>query len=243
MNVNAMKFHDPESYSVFQELDIIRRLLPLEGARVLELGCGKAEMTRVIAENFPVTEIIATEVDEIQHAKNLAIRDLPQVHFRLGGAQAIDEPDNGFDIVLMLKSLHHVPVDSMDQALAEIRRVLKPEGLAYISEPVFAGDFNEILRLFNDEEAVRRAAFEAVKRAVKSGLLELCEELFFQVPATYPDFETFEDRVIRVSHTRHDLDEAQYLEVRKRFMASMTEQGVSFLKPMRVDLLRKPLSL
>jgi 2-methylisocitrate lyase-like PEP mutase family enzyme len=66
----------------------------------------------------------------------------------------------------MFKSLHHVPVPLMDQALAEIRRVLKPGGLAYISEPVFAGEFNEVLRLFHDESIVRREAFSAIERAV-----------------------------------------------------------------------------
>lgn len=33
----------------------------------------------------------------------------------------------------------------MEASMQEIRRVLKQGGLVYISEPVFAGDFNEIL--------------------------------------------------------------------------------------------------
>ena len=82
------------------------------------------------------------------------------------------------DVVLMFKSLHHVPVDLMDQALREIRRVLKPDGLVYISEPLFAGEFNEILRLFHDEQKVREAAFSAVKKAVDAGLFRLVEEIF-----------------------------------------------------------------
>ena len=57
--------------------------------------------------------------------------------------------------------------------MAEIHRVLKPDGLAYISEPVFAGEFNEIIRLFHDELAVREAAFAAVGRAVATGRFEL----------------------------------------------------------------------
>lgn len=235
-----MKLHDPDADYVGQELEVIRRLLPLNGVRVLELGCGGAEMTRVIAEQFPVTEIMATEVDPVQHAKNLTIRDLPKVRFQFGGAEAISEPDASFDVVMMFKSLHHVPLPLLDQALAEIHRVLKPGGLAYISEPVYAGDFNEILRLFHDERRVREAAFAALARAVDRGLLELVEEVFFQTPVAYPDFETFEDRVINVTHTRHVLDEALYREVRRRFMAHMTDGEARFLKPMRVDLLRRP---
>ena len=67
----------------------------------------------------------------------------------------------------------------MDQALAEIARVLRPGGLAWISEPVFAGDMNEVIRLFHDEQQVREAAFAAIGRAVHGGRLQLVEQLFF----------------------------------------------------------------
>jgi hypothetical protein len=52
----------------------------------------------------------------------------------------------------------------MDRSMREISRVLKPGGTVYISEPVFAGDFNEILRLFHGEQKVREAAFNTVKK-------------------------------------------------------------------------------
>ena len=55
----------------------------------------------------------ALEVDEIQHALNLQTTDLPNVEFKLAGAQAIPAPDNRFDVALMFKSLHHVPEDMM----------------------------------------------------------------------------------------------------------------------------------
>jgi SAM-dependent methyltransferase len=60
----------------------------------------------------------------------------------------------------MFKSLHHVPPELMEPSMHEIRRVLKQGGLVYISEPVFAGDFNDILRLFHDEQKVNFAEFE-----------------------------------------------------------------------------------
>ena len=69
----------------------------------------------------------------------------------------------------MLKSLHHVPMALMDQALAELARVLRPCGWLYVSEPVYAGQLNELIRLFNDEGEVRAAAQAALDRAVASG--------------------------------------------------------------------------
>jgi ubiquinone/menaquinone biosynthesis C-methylase UbiE len=63
--------------------------------------------------------------------------DLPNVNFGLSGAQDIPLDDESVDVVFMFKSLHHVPTELMEQSLREIWPVLKPAGLAYISEPVF----------------------------------------------------------------------------------------------------------
>jgi len=230
---------DPSADRVCDEYVIVKSLLPLAGAHVLELGCGRAEKTRAIAQGGQVASITALEVDEIQHAKNLQIGDLPNVSFCLGGAEAIPAADASYDIVLMFKSLHHVPVDKVDQALAEIRRVLKPGGLAYLSEPVYAGEFNEILRLFHDEKAVREAAFAAIQRAVHGGTLELVSQTFFNTPGHFDDFEQFEEQVLKVTHTHHQLSPEVYEAVRAAFMRHMTPHGVDFQHPVRVDLLRR----
>ena len=57
------------------------------------------------------------EVDEIAHAKNQQIADLPNVTFGVAGAQDIPLEDATVDMVLMFKSLHHVPLDQMDVAM------------------------------------------------------------------------------------------------------------------------------
>ena len=153
-----MKIADPAQTTLCNEMKLLLEELPLDGACILEFGCGKAEKTRILAESGRPREIIALEVDTIQHARNLEITDLPTVRFSHGGAEAIPVDDASVDIVLMFKSLHHVPVADMDRALAEIARVLKPGGVAWISEPVFAGDLNEVFRLFHNEQLVRVAA-------------------------------------------------------------------------------------
>jgi len=236
-----MQISDPSNDILCDERGIYESLLPLQGARILELGCGNAEKTRAIAQAGKVASITALEVDKVQHAKNTQIRDLPNVDFRFGGAEAIPAPDASFDIVLMFKSLHHVPLEMMDQALAEIRRVLKPGGLAYISEPVYAGEFNEILRMFHDEKAVREAAFSAVRRAVQGGIFELVGQKFFDTPGHFDSFEQFDERIMKVTHTQHRLSPELYRAVREKFMRHMTAQGADFRNPIRVDLLRKPL--
>lgn len=236
----GMRISNPEADLVVNEADILNELLQLEGARVLELGCGKAEKTRIVAKK--ASSVLALEVDEKQLAKNVAITDLPKVHFAHGGAEKIPAPDSDFDIVLMFKSLHHVPIGSMDNAFAEIRRVLKPGGVAYISEPVFAGDYNEILRLFHDEQKVREAAFAAEERALGSGLLALESQKFFLQPVHFENFEQFEQQVLKVTHTEHKLSAETLEMVRSRFNRHVTPEGANFYMPIRVDIFKRSIA-
>jgi SAM-dependent methyltransferase len=235
----GMRINDPQAYRTMTEAETIAELLDLGGQRLLELGCGAAWMTRLLVEQQGPAEIVATEVDRIQHAKNLAVEDLPKVRFRLGGAEAIADPDESYGTAFMFKSLHHVPMGLMAQSLREIHRVLRPGGRAYFSEPVYWGSFNDLLRLVHDERDVREAAFVELKDAVDGGLFELEAEVFFQVPGTYASWEVFEDRYLKVTHTRLDIGRELHERIRAAFERHMTPGGASFLKPQRVDLLRK----
>ena len=235
-----MRIADPAATRLVNEVKLLLETLPLDAAQVLELGCGKAEKTRLLAESGRVREIVALEVDLRQHAKNLAISDLPQVRFESGGAEAIPLPDASVDLVLMFKSLHHVPLPLMDRALAEIARVLRPGGLAWISEPVYAGELNEVFKLFHDEKIVREAAFAALERAVAQGLLQLREQLFFNTRSHFADFAQFDQRMIQVTHSDHRLSPKLYAQVRARFERHLGPEGATFLNPQRVDLLVRP---
>lgn len=234
-----MQLNDPNAYRRCEEIDLIGDLIQVRGRRVLELGCGAAYMTRALATRFGAARITATEVDRIQHVRNLAIADLPQVSFRYGGAESIADPDASYDLVVMLKSLHHVPIAAMDQALREIHRVLVPGGLLYVCEPVYWGDFNAVMRLIDDERLVREAAFTALRNAVDAGLFESVQEVFFESEGIYPDWESFAARFIDVTHSKRNLDAARLAEIRAAFERHLTPQGVRLWKPHRVDLLRR----
>jgi SAM-dependent methyltransferase len=213
--------------------------LPLHAARALELGCGAARQTRMLARSGKFASIVALEVDRVQHALNLALDDLPSVRFGLGGAEAIPAADTSVDAVFLFKSLHHVRLDLLSQAFAEIRRVLAPGGIVYISEPVFGGHYNDILRLFHDEQRVREAAFGATRAEIDSGRLTLVSQTFFLAQVRYRDFAEFERKVIAATHTEHRLSPDLLRQVRTRFESHMSAHGAQFAAPFRVDLLQK----
>mgnify|MGYP001424701178 CR=1 FL=1 len=209
------------------ELRILGELVPLDAQRIIELGCGSAYLARKLLARFPRCRVTGLEVDAIQHAKNLAA-PAEGLTFIAAGAQAIPLPDAQFDLALMLKSLHHVPMPAMDQALAETRRVLRPGGHLYVSEPVYAGALNEVMRLFNDEGEVRAAAQEALDRACASGAWERAADVYFG------------GRLPAVAFARRHFDEALRRRIRRRFEPHGGPGGAQFPRPMHACLLRKP---
>lgn len=221
------------------ELDVLVELLPTPGTRVIELGCGGARMARQMLQRWPDMRYLGLEVDLRQHAINLQDTP-PRMRFAVGGAQAIACDDAQFDLALMLKSLHHVPLDVMDQALTEVARVLRPGGHLYVSEPVYEGALNEIVRLYNDEGIVRAAAQAALDRALAvRGTWEQVAQRRFDMPVHFEDFAQFERRMMNPTFADHRIDAPLRERVAAAFAPHCTMQGSHFVRPMHVRLLRR----
>ncbi|RXK14450.1 SAM-dependent methyltransferase [Halarcobacter mediterraneus] len=209
----------------------------LNNKTILELGCGNATMTKKIASNGFDRKIIACEVDEIQHKKNLEEK-IENIEFILTGAENLPLEDESIDFILMFKSFHHIPKEYMKKALDEIKRVLKPNALAYISEPLYQGHQNELVSIFHDEKEVRIQAFEAIKNAVEKEEFKLFQEIFFQTEVSYENFEDFEKKQMNLSYNDNQITEELKNKVKKRY-ESFGGGKQTFLKPFRVDILQK----
>ncbi len=223
---------------VDDEITLLADLVPLAGQDIIELGCGAATLARALLERHPDSRVTGLEVDERQHAKNLAA---PQagLQFVTGGAEAIALADASFDLALMLKSLHHVPMPMLGQALREVARVLRPGGRLYVSEPVFDGAFNEVMRVFNDERVVRAAAQAALDAAVLGGNWEPLAECRFTMAVRFRDFSDFEQRMMRPTFADHRIDDAKLAATRAVFQRYCAPDGARFMRPMHVRLLRR----
>jgi SAM-dependent methyltransferase len=239
--LHVLIMQEKSSETIATDLEVMARYLDIQaGERLLELGCGDAQATRELAELHPGLEIVATEVDEVQYRKNLLLRDVPNITFLLGGAQEIALPTASVQYVVMLKSLHHVPGELLAQSFAEVHRVLQPGGLAYLSEPIADGPFNDLLRLFHDETVVRRNAFAAIEAVVAAGMFELVEQIFFSEHRVYEVFAEYKAQTLDVTHTRFDIDEALLARIKAAFAAVADLRGQAvFYAPQRVDLLRR----
>jgi SAM-dependent methyltransferase len=98
--------------------------------RLLEVGSGIGVDSIQLARcGFDVTAVDLTE-SAIQVARRFAQLRGVTIDFRLGNAERLDFPDESFDAVYSFGVLHHTP--DIEQAVAEVRRVLRPGGRAYV---------------------------------------------------------------------------------------------------------------
>ena len=224
---------------VTDELDLMTTLVPLERAQVIELGCGNARIARDLLKRFPLSRVTGLEVDAIQHAKNLQDPQ-DRLTFIQAGAQTIPLPDQTFDVAWMLKSLHHVPHEAMRPALLEVGRVVRPGGLLYVSEPIYDGALNDIVRLYNDEGTVRAWAQAALDEVAASGTVwqQLAEQRF-ATPVSWDSFEVFESRMMRPTYADHHLDTDKVQRVREAFERQVQAHGKQFVRPMHVRVFRR----
>lgn len=111
---------------------LFRQVQAPSTAAILEVGCGTGAMWQVNRGKVPkgwrltLSDLSEAMVRESQY--NLRDQGLEVVYNR-HGAQRLPYPDNAFDVVFANHMLYHVA--DVPEALAEIRRVLKPAGRLY----------------------------------------------------------------------------------------------------------------
>jgi ubiquinone/menaquinone biosynthesis C-methylase UbiE len=107
------------------------------GEQVLDVGCGTGTLTlaakKRVGAKGSVRGVDASP-EMIARAKTKAEQDGVPVIFETAAAQSLPFPDAAFDVVLCSLALHHLPEGARATALAEMRRVLKPDGRVLIVE-------------------------------------------------------------------------------------------------------------
>lgn len=110
----------------------VLQMLPLQ-ARVLDAGCGTGGMLTKLHCQRPDIDAHGTDIEE-QAVRHCHGRGLSQTS--VGGVEQLPFDDEVFDAVLSLDVLYHAEVNE-NQALAEMRRVLRPGGLLVMNLPAF----------------------------------------------------------------------------------------------------------
>ena len=119
------------------EAAAIAALVPLEGKRVLEVGCGEGRLTALVAaqmvgEHGHVTGIDMTPEMLAKARAAAAEMDAANVEFVESEAEQIPFPDASFDVVISNGVVDLIP--DKDAVFAEIFRVLTPGGRIQIAD-------------------------------------------------------------------------------------------------------------
>ena len=106
---------------------------------LLDVGCGLGYFTNMLAKRGIQCDGIDIDKKCIDYCtKHMEGR------YKVGDVTNMPFPNSGFDSVLCSEVLEHIPNDK--ELLAEIYRVLKPEGIAVISVPCSEGIFKSLFK-------------------------------------------------------------------------------------------------
>lgn len=217
---------------------VLRENVALDGARVLDIGSGDGKLVRYMTRHGAHATGLECGAAQLEKAQSHALEG--DEEYVEGVGQDIPFDDNTFDVAVFFNSLHHVPPEFMDAALAEAARVVKPGGTVYVAEPLAEGPSFAMYAPVDDETEVRALADAALGRA-DGGLLTQESVKFYTNSYHYESFDAMREETIRIGPERAAIFEEVADEVRALFeeLGVKEEKGWRFDQPMRVNILRK----
>lgn len=112
---------------LYQDICLLIRPHLTPGMNVLELACGSGQLSFRLAESVRLWEATDFSDHMIAEAKKKPRPD--NLHFSVQDATALPYSPGTFDAVVIANALHVMP--HPEQALTEIKRVLKPGGMLF----------------------------------------------------------------------------------------------------------------
>lgn len=214
------------------------KLAAPSGRDVVDIGCGQGGLVRELAALG--ARVVGVEISEDQLAGARRNDGGSGAEYAVGTAQALPLPDGSVDVAVFMRTLHHVPSGELGAALAEARRVLRPEGVVYVAEPLAEGDYFTLTSLVEDELEVRQAAQAALAGAARQGL-DRARTVDYDVRVRVADVEAYRRRTVSVDPDRAEVFDARRGEIAAAFDRLGEPGGQDgerlFTQPMRADVL------
>ena len=223
---------------MLNDLEVLERLVPVAGRDVVDVGCGGGALVRALAARG--ARMTGVEISEEQLAAAVRDDDGGGAQYAVGTGQQLPLPDGSVDVVVFMRTLHHVPIEEMGNALGEARRVLRPAGVVYVAEPLAEGDFFTLTSVVEDEREVRAAAQRTLADAA-AARLERAEPFEYDARVCLAGVQALRARVVSVDPARAPLFDERADELASLF-ARLGEPGPRadercFMVPMRADVL------
>ena len=106
--------------------------IDISGKSLLDIGCADGTTTKQIKKILPSAEVTGVDLYKkaINHAKKRTNKI--KIKFIYGDVHNLPFGDNSFEIVTAIETIEHL--DNPNKALAEIYRVLKPNGYLIVGQ-------------------------------------------------------------------------------------------------------------
>ena len=112
-------------------------------ARVLEFGCGSGANVIPFAACHPNARVVGIDSSQVQLDQGLErVRELglTNVELRRGDVTSVEPSDLGrFDFIICHAVFSRMPEPGQEAMLSAVRRLLTPDGVAYVSYHVYPG--------------------------------------------------------------------------------------------------------
>lgn len=108
------------------------------GAHVLDVGCGDGYLMSLAGKRAKLVVGIDSEFTAIEVANRLLKQQSTNCAVANGSSYQLPFASGIFDVVLMADVIEHL--DTPPECLREVRRVLKPEGVLYVTTPKWRPD-------------------------------------------------------------------------------------------------------
>lgn len=117
-------------HQVYWNEEILKRIPQAKNVKILDLGCGTGAFLPDLANNYDFVVGMDLSLDMLKkiETKNQSLKGLVSAD-----GSRLPFSSGAFDIIVCRSSLHHVR--KLGQALEEISRILKKDGILVFSEP------------------------------------------------------------------------------------------------------------
>lgn len=174
---------EPDDQPWRYSLNLVRQIVrdvPLDGARILDVSCGRGGAAAYFTRYHAPAEVVGIDLVPGHITFCRATHRAANLRFIEADAQHLPFDDGYFDVVTNIESSHAYP--DLDQFFSEVRRVLRPGGVFCLTDNLKKGQIDartEQLRPYGDVRWVRTITAEVAEalQLAREPVLELVADM------------------------------------------------------------------